>query len=41
MASKKILVVDDDSAIWILVRRFLAQQNLQIESAENGETAYG
>ncbi len=36
---KKILVVDDDFAIRNLIRRFLAQQNFQIESAENGETA--
>lgn len=36
---KKILVVDDDSAVRNLIHRFLARQNFQIESAENGETA--
>ncbi|MGB3509437.1 MAG: response regulator transcription factor, partial [Microcoleaceae cyanobacterium] len=39
MASVKILVVDDDQAIRNLVCRFLSQQNYQIESAKDGETA--
>jgi two-component system, OmpR family, response regulator len=39
MATKKILVVDDDSAVRNLIRRFLGRQNFQMESAEDGETA--
>lgn len=39
MATKKILVVDDDSAVRTLIRRFLGRQNFQMESAENGEMA--
>lgn len=39
MASAKILVVDDDPAIRMLLHRFLSQQNYQLESAEDGETA--
>lgn len=35
----KILVVDDDPAIRELVHRFLSQQNYQVESAGDGETA--
>ena len=39
MASFKILVVDDDPAIRNLVHRYLIQQNYEVESAEDGETA--
>ncbi|NEQ73992.1 MAG: response regulator transcription factor [Okeania sp. SIO2C9] len=39
MASHKILVVDDDQAIRILVHRFLTKQEYQVESAEDGKTA--
>ncbi|NEP07739.1 MAG: response regulator transcription factor [Okeania sp. SIO2G4] len=39
MASHKILVVDDDQAIRILVHRFLTNQEYQVESAEDGKTA--
>lgn len=37
--SNKILVVDDDPAIRNLIHRFLAKQNYQMESAEDGKTA--
>lgn len=39
MAPAKILVVDDDPAIRNLIHRFLAKQNYQMESAEDGKTA--
>jgi DNA-binding response OmpR family regulator len=39
MASVKILVVDDDLSIRTLVHRYLIQQNYEVESAEDGETA--
>ncbi|NEO53974.1 MAG: response regulator transcription factor [Okeania sp. SIO3B5] len=39
MASNKILVVDDDQAIKMLVHRFLTKQEYQVESAEDGKTA--
>ncbi len=39
MVSIKILVVDDDPAIRHLVHRYLSQQNYQVESAKDGETA--
>jgi two-component system OmpR family response regulator len=39
MTSKKILVVDDDSAIRNLVHRFLGKRNYQMESVGDGETA--
>lgn len=39
MVSHKILIVDDDQAIRILVHRFLTQQKYQVESAEDGKTA--
>lgn len=35
----KILVVDDDIHICNLITRFLGQQNYEVESANNGETA--
>lgn len=38
-APAKILVVDDDPAIRNLIHRFLAKQNYQMESAEDGKTA--
>ena len=39
MATAKILVVDDDSAVRNLIQRFLRQQNYQVESAEDGKMA--
>lgn len=39
MATAKILVVDDDSAVRNLIQRFLLQQNYQVESAEDGKMA--
>ncbi|NES07575.1 MAG: response regulator transcription factor [Okeania sp. SIO2F4] len=39
MVSFKILVVDDDPAIRNLVHRFLSQQNYQVESVQDGQTA--
>lgn len=39
MTAKKILVVDDDSAIRNLLHRFFGRQNFHMESAENGQTA--
>jgi two-component system OmpR family response regulator len=39
MASEKILVVDDDPAIRNLISRYLTQQNYEVESAKDGETA--
>ena len=39
MASQKILVVDDDPAIRNLISRYLTQQNYEVESAKDGETA--
>ncbi|MGD1808824.1 response regulator transcription factor [Dapis sp. BLCC M126] len=39
MVSIKILVVDDDPAIRNLVHRYLSQQNYQVESVEDGQTA--
>jgi two-component system OmpR family response regulator len=39
MATAKILVVDDDSAVRNLIQRFLLQQNYQVESAEDGRMA--
>ena len=40
MASYKILIVDDDQAIKMLVHRFLTQQEYQVESVEDGKTAF-
>ncbi|MBW4488698.1 MAG: response regulator transcription factor [Trichocoleus desertorum ATA4-8-CV12] len=37
--ANKILVVDDDPAVRNLIHRFLAKQNYQMESAEDGKTA--
>lgn len=39
MADAKILVVDDEPAIRNLIHRFLAKQDYQMESAEDGKTA--
>jgi two-component system, OmpR family, response regulator len=39
MAPAKILVVDDDPSIRTLIHRFLAKQNYQMESAEDGKSA--
>jgi DNA-binding response OmpR family regulator len=39
MAEAKILVVDDDPAIRNLIHRFLAKQNYEMESAEDGKKA--
>ncbi|MGI8933111.1 MAG: response regulator transcription factor [Phormidesmis sp.] len=39
MADAKILVVDDEPAIRNLIHRFLAKQNYQMESAEDGKSA--
>ncbi|MGB3573680.1 MAG: response regulator transcription factor [Phormidesmis sp.] len=39
MASAKILVVDDEPAIRNLIHRFLAKQDYQMESAEDGKSA--
>jgi two-component system OmpR family response regulator len=39
MAEAKILVVDDDPAIRNLIHRFLAKQDYEMESAENGQKA--
>lgn len=39
MAAAKILVVDDEPAIRNLIHRFLAKQDYQMESAEDGKTA--
>lgn len=39
MAPAKILVVDDDPAIRNLIHRYLTQQNYQVESAQDGQTA--
>lgn len=39
MGSAKILIVDDDPSIRTLIHRFLAKQDYQIESAEDGKTA--
>lgn len=39
MAEAKILVVDDDPAIRNLIHRFLAKQDYQMESAEDGKGA--
>jgi len=39
MAVAKILVVDDEPAIRNLIHRFLAKQDYQMESAEDGKTA--
>lgn len=39
MAPAKILVVDDDPAIRTLIHRYLSQQNYQVESAGDGQTA--
>ena len=39
MTTIKILVVDDDLAIRNLVYRYLSQQNYQVESAQDGQTA--
>jgi two-component system OmpR family response regulator len=39
MATAKILVVDDDSAVRNLIQRFLRQQNYQVESAEDAKMA--
>lgn len=39
MATAKILVVDDDSAVRNLVFRFLSKQDYQVESASDGKTA--
>ncbi|HEY9738067.1 MAG TPA: response regulator transcription factor [Trichocoleus sp.] len=39
MAVAKILVVDDDPAIRNLIHRFLAKQDYQMESAEDGKAA--
>ncbi|MGC9527264.1 MAG: response regulator transcription factor [Limnospira sp.] len=39
MASEKILVVDDDPAIRNLISRYLTQQDYEVESAKDGETA--
>ncbi|MGL5064673.1 MAG: response regulator transcription factor [Microcoleus sp.] len=41
MAPVKLLVVDDDPAIRNLVHRYLSQQGYQVESAADGETAWG
>ncbi|OCQ90310.1 DNA-binding response regulator [Oscillatoriales cyanobacterium USR001] len=41
MASPKILVVDDDPAIRNLIHRYLSQQDYQVESAGDGQTALG
>jgi two-component system OmpR family response regulator len=38
-SANKILVVDDDPAVRNLIHRFLAKQNYQMESAEDGKTA--
>ena len=38
-APKKLLVVDDDPAIRELIRRFLAQNDYIVESADNAKTA--
>lgn len=39
MADAKILVVDDEPAIRNLIHRFLAKQDYQMESAEDGKSA--
>ncbi|MEL6776784.1 MAG: response regulator transcription factor [Cyanobacteria bacterium J06597_16] len=39
MAAAKILVVDDEPAIRNLIHRFLAKQDYQMESAEDGKSA--
>ena len=39
MAEAKILVVDDDPAIRNLIHRFLAKQDYEMESAEDGKKA--
>lgn len=39
MGSAKILIVDDDPSIRTLIHRFLAKQDYQIESAEDGKRA--
>jgi two-component system, OmpR family, response regulator len=39
MGSAKILIVDDDPSIRTLIHRFLAKQDYQIESAEDGKSA--
>ena len=39
MAEAKILVVDDDPAIRNLIYRFLAKQDYEMESAEDGKKA--
>ena len=39
MADAKILVVDDEPAIRNLIHRFLAKQDYQMESAEDGKAA--
>ncbi|MGL5081854.1 MAG: response regulator transcription factor [Microcoleaceae cyanobacterium] len=39
MASAKILVVDDDPAIRNLIVRYLTQQDYEVESAKDGQTA--
>ncbi|NEP83358.1 MAG: response regulator transcription factor [Okeania sp. SIO3C4] len=40
MTSYKILIVDDDQAIRMLLHRFLTQQEYQVESAEDGKKAF-
>ncbi|NET29314.1 response regulator transcription factor [Okeania sp. SIO1I7] len=40
MAFYKILIVDDDQAIRMLVHRFLTEQEYQVESAQDGTTAF-
>jgi DNA-binding response OmpR family regulator len=41
MVPPKILVVDDDPAIRNLIHRYLSQQDYQVESAGDGQTALG
>src|SRR5919202_4192888 len=39
MASAKILVVDDDTAMGNLILRYLSKKNYQMQSAQDGKTA--